>query len=249
VAMMVAKAVKMLKRVCRRVISKWLILTLLFLFLFYIIETYRSVLDLILFGGQFRKITKFEDKKPEIDLSANIMVESPNKTLHQIRTINEIKQQLKLQQQSQQQQQQRKRHAHQVSGLEIPEFASVAANQESLIVQAAINDELLQDLFDNVIEPQNSAAKRSSATSLLLSVFCNLYKMEMGPSPAVGQVKSFFIEMLDSPSAEIRSHAFYILYNLFDRLVIQNPDKSKFLEALNFVFFVNTNNVNLLFSH
>jgi hypothetical protein len=33
---------------------------------------HKTLLDSIIFGGQFRKITKYEDKVPEIDLSSTI---------------------------------------------------------------------------------------------------------------------------------------------------------------------------------
>lgn len=115
----------------------------------------RSVLDSTLFGGQFRKITKFEDKKPEIDLSSCVRVEYPIKTRQQIMTVHNIKKK-----------QQKRKHHHQISGLELPEFTI-----EQSVNDVSLDDKDLQNLFDRALDP--NIAIREGATTQVLQV-CQL---------------------------------------------------------------------------
>lgn len=52
----------------------------------------KSILESLFFGGQLKRVSKFEDKQPEIDLSACICMEQPAKIKSQIQLVEAVKQ-------------------------------------------------------------------------------------------------------------------------------------------------------------
>lgn len=167
----------------------------------------RTLLDSIYFGGQFRKVTKFEDKQPEIDTSSCIRLDHVRKLEQHIETVRRIKreQNEEKKQKLTEENTSDPTFVHPLPLFEVHE--AHLADQEPMTIEP----ESLQKIFDNALDPSDEVENLhalSTVTKLFYDVFVS------GNVAAIAQTESFFFEMIGSPYSRTRKNAFQLLYNL-----------------------------------
>eukprot|EP01080_Neovahlkampfia_damariscottae_P008237 gene8237-62_t len=153
---------------------------------------HKTSLDCIVFGGQFRKITKFEDKLPELDLSSTI-----NKYLtNDISKVKEIEKTRKM--------------TDSIKLTMLDQSPKIFLNNENLPQE--LNEKSFDDLLNLILKPIDPEST-VIAQNIIIHVFGDF--LLKGNKIAFFHTRRFFFELLElkEKSAIIRS--FEMLYNLY----------------------------------
>lgn len=144
----------------------------------------KSLLDMIIFGGQFKKVTKFEDKQAQIDFSISLFEENPNDTYNKIDHIKSVK---------------RSTPRKATSDMEEkPKFYIVKETPE-------ISPEEFSELLDTILCGQGEL---NEAICLLIQAFSDQFL-----KGNTFYTKVFFFELLEG-TLQNQIHAFEILFNV-----------------------------------